>query len=940
MRPDVEAIRALTLGEVVSRMVPLEKAPHRSDGDPRWRFAGSGSSYWLKIGTTNNPDAWKNFKTGETGSPVDLVIAYEYGGPPDYPIVDSYYRSALLDIARAFNLWLTPPQRYAAELATRLASRKGESQSRWMERITTGVDRGAHPEAWGHASELLRALGVDPAQITLCGFRGALCWQPAVPCQGVRISRHEDGYLGGWSTDRAREHAGQAGALELIVIDLDGRKEDIGPGGEVPEEGDKIKVPPLRVLTERLVRDLRHAGLPVAAHVWSSFPFEDRPKSHLYFRMRERAGDEAAWKRWADVIWDAAMEIVEGWRDVSAEEKARFTFDSSAKHIQRLIRLPGFAKHAGEHAGVLYEARGDRVDMVEHLETREVEVRVGRRRLRFGHGLCFEAYQPVDPQADEKITPLCRDFWPLAPYELVDTEGYGVLYRYLTKRGEVCYGRLPASSFADKSTASKAAREALDAGVQIATGQGADWGLALGRWREVTSASPLRLVAEPGWHRGEMGSWVYANGRRVYGCASWRADPSSNAAVLRGARRGDVGDWLARLPLLVTTPGLCLAIAVSLAGPLLARTGNHSFILNFCGASSSGKTSSLRLAACVWGDVRQVLRSWDSTENALEELAAAANDACLPLDELQRYLDGSGGEQVSRAIHKLAGTTGRARLTKTIKMREVKIWQATVLSSSETPIRDLVGDAWRGGDGVRAIDLAVDVGDITHDADHAKELGRFSRQHAGHVGDRWVQHLVRTPQQEIEETFARWSSLMRGDGASAEGGRVLDHLAVMAASMELATGAGLLPEGLHWEPAIYDWARPSILDARAGQDTPEERMLHQLLDSVLGSPGYYPHEQVEPQPRQRWGVLRNKGQAGIELWTTEGMLKRGPLYGHPVRSWLKWCADRGLAARHRNARCCGQQRSWYAFDLDHAHEVAGQVQQLQQVQQQVQHEYG
>ena len=91
---------------------------------------------------------------------------------------------------------------------------------------------------------------------------------------------------------------------------------------------------------------------------------------------------------------------------------------------------------------------------------------------------------------------------------------------------------------------------------------------------------------------------------------------------------------------------LVFALSVAFAGALPALVGEESGGFHFRGASSSGKTTALKVAASVWGHPSEYPRLWRATANGLEGLAALHNDGLLILDELSQidpHEAGGGG---------------------------------------------------------------------------------------------------------------------------------------------------------------------------------------------------------------------------------------------------------------------------------------------------------
>jgi putative DNA primase/helicase len=73
---------------------------------------------------------------------------------------------------------------------------------------------------------------------------------------------------------------------------------------------------------------------------------------------------------------------------------------------------------------------------------------------------------------------------------------------------------------------------------------------------------------------------------------------------------------------------LVLAVATAFAAPLLRLVGAQGGGWHFVGASSSGKTTAIEIAASVLGfpsasgTTRGYVRSWDATKNGLAIMAA------------------------------------------------------------------------------------------------------------------------------------------------------------------------------------------------------------------------------------------------------------------------------------------------------------------------------
>jgi hypothetical protein len=580
------------------------------------------------------------------------------------------------------------------------------------------------------------------------------------------------------------------------------------------------------------------------------------------------------------------------------------------------------------------------------LETtrEDIEVSDGFRRWRFGQGRCVQ----VTPRGQdaESVEPFASDLWPRYHYASEDGHDHGVLYEYRAQRGDMRWGKMGAACFVSSGPGAKAAQEAGGVGgVRVHPGSDGLMALALGHWAEQRAGEHVTLVDRPGWHRHKS-HWLYLQGQRVIGDAPWMADPTAPGLLFRDGKGGTEDNWRDGCAKLVTTAGLRVAIGVSLAGAMLARLGRQTFIVNFYGDSTAGKSTSLWLAASLWGNPVQLVRSWDATLNAMEGLALSASDACLCLDELQRFVEAGHEEELSRAVHALAGATGRARMSREAKLRDVASWKMCVLSSSESAIRDLVGRRYRGGDSVRALDVPVMMGELTIDAAHAEAVESWARRCYGHAGEMFARYLITKTDTEVHAAWQRWQVWLREQfsDASAEGGRVLDNIAVVGAAMELAREAGVHAWTQNEIADAVWWTALPVMRLREGADNPRQRQMTALLESLVATPACWPTEKGMRDAREVWGVLRPIGERlkqgehpkeqqptdqpdqredkrqidydRYELWTQEGLLRRGPLKGHDVRSFLSWLAERGLGESVGNTRIRGVQGKWWKLNLE------------------------
>jgi putative DNA primase/helicase len=175
---------------------------------------------------------------------------------------------------------------------------------------------------------------------------------------------------------------------------------------------------------------------------------------------------------------------------------------------------------------------------------------------------------------------------------------------------------------------------------------------------------------------------------------------------------------------------LILAVSAAFAAPLLKQLGEESGGFHFNGASSTGKTTALKIAVSVWGDKKR-LQTWRSTSNGLESVAARHNDSLLSIDEMSQVDPKEAGE----IAYMLANGSGKNRCKKDGSLQNRATWQLLFLSSGEVGLVEHIlqaGKKARAGQQVRFLDIPADAG---------KGYGLFENLHGFSNGSEFARHL-------------------------------------------------------------------------------------------------------------------------------------------------------------------------------------------------------
>ncbi|MBI4533430.1 MAG: DUF927 domain-containing protein [Candidatus Melainabacteria bacterium] len=246
---------------------------------------------------------------------------------------------------------------------------------------------------------------------------------------------------------------------------------------------------------------------------------------------------------------------------------------------------------------------------------------------------------------------------------------------------------------------------------------------------------------------------------------------------------------------------LIFCLSTAFAASLLHITGEECGGFNLKGPSSVGKTTLLHVSGSLWGP-HDFVRSWRTTSNGLEGIAAMHNDLVLPLDDLAQ-LD---PQEAGLCAYMLGNGHGKGRATKAGGAKRAATWRLLFLSSGELGLSDHVRVAGRrttAGQEIRLIDIPADAG---------SGLGVFEHLHGYASGDAFARALKDTTSryygtagpgfvgvvdrniESIPERVRTLRTEFMGyipAGASGQVTRVGGRFALISAAGELATAFGI-----------------------------------------------------------------------------------------------------------------------------------------------------
>ena len=211
--------------------------------------------------------------------------------------------------------------------------------------------------------------------------------------------------------------------------------------------------------------------------------------------------------------------------------------------------------------------------------------------------------------------------------------------------------------------------------------------------------------------------------------------------LCRVGAKGSLDEWRIAVAALCDGNAIpMVAIGTMLASPaipFLPEDMEVNTMIYFVGDPGTGKTTTLKIGASVWGPGRDTsdpdsfVNSWRTTGNASENLLAGHNHVGVCLDELH-LID---PKAALAWAYEFASGRSKHRMNRDISSRQLRGWQLFPLSSGEKTLRDHAADAPLSAG--RIMDSGADVRVLNI---HAKVI--FPNLHGRADGETFAQELA------------------------------------------------------------------------------------------------------------------------------------------------------------------------------------------------------
>ncbi len=175
------------------------------------------------------------------------------------------------------------------------------------------------------------------------------------------------------------------------------------------------------------------------------------------------------------------------------------------------------------------------------------------------------------------------------------------------------------------------------------------------------------------------------------------------------AQKGTLDEWKENIGRFCkNNTRLIFACCSSFASPFAGVLSKELNGIHYFGESSSGKTSSLKVAASIWGTPR-FMGQWLTTANAAEGFATMRSNLPMILDELSQ----AKPKEVGSMIYMVSQGKTKGRATTDGSCRKIVEFKTNIISSGEISIASFMASADekpKAGQEIRLVDIQADAG--------------------------------------------------------------------------------------------------------------------------------------------------------------------------------------------------------------------------------------
>lgn len=397
---------------------------------------------------------------------------------------------------------------------------------------------------------------------------------------------------------------------------------------------------------------------------------------------------------------------------------------------------------------------------------------------------------------------------------------------------------------------------------------------------KVQPEKKITAASKTGWFEDVfvLPNRIIGNGNVIYQSEyTYESDVESN---------GTLEDWNQQIGRLCAgNIPLMVSVCAALAGPLFKLVNRKQGSgIHWVGDLSIGKSTALEVAASVWGPP-DFIRSWSTTANGLEGIAATRNDTCLILDEINE----ASPQEIGKIVYIIVNGSGKQRAGRNGNARKIQRWRLMALSSGERTLENIMNEAGKktnAGQIVRLlnVDAIFEHGILSnlHEfndgqtlADHLKIA---CQKHYGQLGTAFIDKLISTEVNIIELLNTIAKKLIEPSSTNLEK-RAASVFAVIALAGELAINFNLTPwaKDQVYEAILIAFKRWKLLHGiRKTEDYQILEAISDFINKHGDSRFSYTSNITENRPiLNRAGWYKNEAGKRIYMFSAAGLQEAG-----------------------------------------------------------------
>lgn len=236
-----------------------------------------------------------------------------------------------------------------------------------------------------------------------------------------------------------------------------------------------------------------------------------------------------------------------------------------------------------------------------------------------------------------------------------------------------------------------------------------------------------------------------------------------------------------------------LVTGFALAAPLVYPCGSRNLQLHLCGRSGSGKTAVAKLAASIFGNPADIIKTFNGTLNSLESFPIKFNDGFHCINELQAKKRSARDEELETFLYSFEEGKTRSRLDRNSNQRKTNNFRGNRLTTGE---QKLTTDF--SGAGALARVVEITDSDILPNDDAIRIHNLADKGNFGHCLNTWIEY-IRANKSSICKDYTELRDKLSSSFPDSHNNHIatvalsytaLSHFAKILANAELANVVG------------------------------------------------------------------------------------------------------------------------------------------------------